>query len=108
MVAHAGLSPREYSSGSSVRTRSHISRMGNSRLRKILFLPALSCIHRDNYFTHFYLHLIERGKSKKLAVIAVMRKILLTSMGVLKNQQPFDPNWAEKTRTKYLESLKVA
>ena len=29
-------------------------------------------------------------------------------MGVLKNQQPLDPNWAEKTRTMYLESLKVA
>ena len=81
--------------------------MGNSNLRKILFLPALSCIKNSNYFTNFYLKLINKGNPKKLAVIAVMRKILLTSMGVLKNQQQFNPNWAEKTRTKYLESLIV-
>lgn len=108
MVAHAGLSPREHSSGSSIRGREHISRMGNSNLRKILFLPALGCIKNPNYFTGFYLNLIEKGKPKKLAVTAVMRKILLTSMGVLKNQQPFDPDWAEKTRTKYFENLQVA
>ena len=108
MVAHVGLSPREYSSGSSVRGRRHISRMGNSSLRKILFLPALGCIKNPNYFTGFYLNLIEKGKPKKIAITAVMRKILLTSMGVLKNQQPFDPNWAEKTRKKYLENLKIA
>lgn len=108
MVAHAGLSPREHSSGSSIRGREHISRMGNSSLRKILFMPALGCIKNQNYFTKFYLNLVEKGKPKKVAVTAVMRKILLTSMGVLKNQQPFDPNWAEKTRTKYLESIQAA
>lgn len=108
MVAHAGLSPREYSSGTSVRGRGHISRMGNSNLRKTLFLPALGCIKNPNYFTGFYSSLIEKGKPKKLALTAVMRKILLTSMGVLKKQQPFDPNWAEKTRTKYLENSNVA
>ena len=108
MVAHAGLSPREHSSGSCVRGREHISRMGNSSLRKILFLPALGCIKNPNYFTGFYLNLIEKGKPKKLAVIAVMRKILLTSMGVLRNQEPFDPTWAEKTRNKYLNKIQVA
>ena len=108
MVAHAGLSPREHSSGASIKGREHISRMGNSNLRKILFLPALGCIKNQNYFTGFYLNLLERGKPKKVAITAVMRKILLTSMGVLKNQQPFDPNWAKKTQTKYLENLNVA
>lgn len=107
MVAHAGLSPREYSSGSSIRGRSHISRMGNSSLRKILFLPALGCIKNSNYFTGFYLNLIRKGKPKKVAIIAVMRKILLTSMGVLKNQEPFDPDWAENTRTKYLKKIQA-
>lgn len=108
MVAHAGLSPREHASGSSIRGREHISKIGNTNLRKILFLPALGCIKNPNYFTKFYLNLINKGKPKKVAITAVMRKILLTSMGVLRNQEPFDPNWAEKTRTKYLERLQVA
>lgn len=108
MVAHAGLSPREHSSGSCVKGRSHISRMGNASLRKILFLPALGCVKNSNYFSNFYLHLVERGKPKKVAITAVMRKILLISMGVLKNQVPFDPNWAEKVREEYNAKLKVA
>ena len=37
-----------------------------------------------------------------------MRKMLLTAMGVLRNQQPFDPNWAIKTKETYLQNLKVA
>ena len=107
-VAHAGLSPREFSSGVSVRGRSHISRIGNSDLRKILFCPALGCIKNSNYFTPFYLRLLDNGKPKKLAVVAVMRKILLTAMGVLRNQQPFDPYWAEKAREQYINRLNIA
>ena len=52
--------------------------------------------------------LIENGKAPKVAITAVSRKILLTAMGVLKNQKPFDPNWAEKTREEYAKNLKVA
>lgn len=108
LVAHAGLSPREYSSGSSVRGRVCISKMGRSELRKILFMPALGCIRHTNYFTSFYLHLLEQGKPKKVAITAVMRKMLLTAMGVLKNQEPFDPNWSKKVQAKYQEKLNVA
>ena len=107
-AANAGLTPREFSSGSSVKGRSHISRMGNSSIRKSLYFPAVSCLKHQNYFYDFYNRLVDSGKPKKLAITAVMRKILVTAMGVLKNQQPFDPNWAEKTREKYLENMKIA
>ena len=46
----------------------------------------------------FTIDLLKTVNLKKSAVTAVMCKILVTAMGVLKNQQPFDPNWAEKTR----------
>lgn len=107
-AANAGLTPREFSSGSSVRGRTHISRMGNRSIRKSLYLPALSCIKNRNYFYGFYNRLVENGKPKKSAVTAVMRKILVTAMGVLKNQQPFAPDWAEKTRKEYEKNLKKA
>ena len=108
LVAHAGLSPREYSSGSSVHGRMCISKMGKTDLRKVMYMPALSCIRHQNYFSSFYQHLLEQGKPKKVAIVAVMRKMLLTAMGVLKNQEPFDPNWAQKVQEKYQEKLKVA
>jgi len=104
-VANAGLSPREYSSGTSVRGRNHISRMGNKQIRKVLFMPALSCIRQNNHFSKFYNRLVENGKPKKVAIVAVMRKIILTASAVLKYQQPFDPNWAMKQEQKFKEAL---
>lgn len=107
LVAHAGLSPRENSSGDKYGKVS-ISKIGKSDLRKILYMPALSCIRHENYFSSFYLHLLDKGKPKKVAVVAVMRKMLLTAMGVLKNQQPFDPQWAKNMQAKYQEKLIAA
>ena len=104
-VAHAGLSPREFSSGSSVKSRSHISKMGNREMRKVLYLPALGCLKNENHFTPFYKRLVANGKSHRQAQVAVMRKMVLVASAVLKTQQPFDPNWAKKTQEKHKEAL---
>ena len=107
-VCNAGLSPRRFESGSSVRGRSHISKMGKSLIRKVLFMPSLSCTLRENYFTPFYNRLKKNGKTHRQAQVAVMRKMLYTACGVLKNQVPFDKDWAIKTQKSYLESLNIA
>ena len=106
LVAHAGLSPRENSSGDKY-GKANISKIGKSDLRKIMYMPALSCIRHNNYFASFYLHLLEQKKPKKVAIVAVMRKMILTAMGVLKNQEPFDPEWSKKVQAKYQEKLMV-
>ena len=107
-VCNAGLAPRRFDSGSSVRGRSHISKMGKSLVRKVLFMPSLSCTKRENYFTPFYNRLKKNGKTHRQAQTAVMRKMLYTACGVLKNQVPFDKDWAKKTQEKYQENLKIA
>ena len=43
-AAYAGLAPREQKSGSSVRKPTHLSKHGNSRLRKAFYFPAVSAI----------------------------------------------------------------
>ena len=107
-VAHAGLSPRTCDSGDRAYGKAHISRIGVSRIRSNLYMPSLNCICHENYFSEFYNRLVNKGKAKKLAITAVSRKILLTAMGVLKNQKPFDPNWANKKNEEYHKNLKVA
>lgn len=107
-VCNAGLAPRRFDSGSSVKGRSHISKMGKSLIRKVLYMPSLCCIKQENYFTPFYNRLRQNGKSHRQAQVAVMRKMLYVACGVLKNQQPFDLEWAKKTQKNYLEKLKIA
>ena len=41
----------------------------------------------------FYENLVSRGKPKKAAVVASMRKLIHIIYGVLKNKTPFDQNW---------------
>lgn len=43
-AAYAGLSPREFRSGASVRGRTRLSKAGNARPRKALYLPTLTAI----------------------------------------------------------------
>lgn len=107
-VCNAGLSPRRFDSGSSVRGRSHISKMGKSLIRKVMFMPSLGCTKHENYFTSFYNRLRKNGKTHRQAQVAVMRKMLHTACGVLKNQTSFDKDWAKKTQEKYQENLKVS
>lgn len=89
-VAQAGLDPRQYSSGSSVHKKTRISKTGNRHLRRALYMPALVAIRHEPHLRAFYRHLVERGKAKMQALVAVMRKLLHAIFGMFKHQQPFD------------------
>ncbi len=75
-VAHSGLDPQHFHSGSSVHRPPRISRAGNHRLRAALYMPALVAVQHDPHLAAFYSRLLARGKAKLAALTAVMRKLL--------------------------------
>ncbi len=90
-VAMAGLDPREHRSGSSVEKKARISKAGNKYLRMALYMPALSALRHEPHVRAYYLHLIEdRGLKKIQAICAVMRKLLHSIHGMLRNGTDFD------------------
>lgn len=93
-VAFIGLSPRHHQSGDSVRGKSSISKLGHSRLRKILYMPAMTAIRYNEAARGISERLVAAGKNKKVAIIAVMRKMVHWMVGVLKSGKPFDMNLA--------------
>jgi transposase len=95
-AASAGLAPREFRSGSSVRRRTRLSKAGNARLRKALYLPTLTAIRFNPLLRGFFARLVAAGKPKMRAVGACMRKLLMICYGVLKTRAPFNPDWASK------------
>jgi len=97
IVAFIGLAPRERISGSSIKGKPRISKMGNARLRKALYMPALVSIQCNPIIQIFYHRLKERGKNGKVIVCAIMRKLVHLIFGVLKSGKPFDPSFATKT-----------
>ena len=74
-----------------MRGKSRISKIGNHRLRDALYMPALAAIVRNPALKAFYERLLVRGKPKKAAPIAVMRKLLHIAYGILKNKTSFNP-----------------
>lgn len=93
-VAFVGLSPRHHQSGSSVHGKSSISKLGHGRLRKILYWPAISAMRCNAAAAALTRRITATGKNKKVAIIAVMRKLVHWIIGVLKCGKPFDVNLA--------------
>ncbi|OGI03692.1 MAG: hypothetical protein A2Y25_08120 [Candidatus Melainabacteria bacterium GWF2_37_15] len=91
-IAHAGLAPRQFQSGSSVNGRPRICKTGNHRLRKALYMPAMSALRFNHQLSEFYHRLLSKGKLKMVALVAVMRKMLVLAIGILNNNAPFDEN----------------
>ena len=92
-AAYAGLSPRLENSGNSSK-RSRLSKTGNARVRKALFLPAITASRYNPVLRQFSQRLKRRGKTKMVVIGAVMRKLLHLAFGVLKTRKPFDANHA--------------
>ena len=82
-VAHAGLDPRPYESGTSVHRPRRISKVGNRHLRAALYMPALVAIQHEPNVKAFYNKLVTAGKKPMQAVVAVMRKLLHALWGML-------------------------
>ena len=96
VAAFAGLVPRERQSGSSIRGRVRLSKIGNARLRKALYFPAVTALRCSPFFQAWAEGLRQRGKSKMAVIGAVMRKLIHLAYGVLKTGKPFDPEWAKR------------
>ena len=90
VVAYAGLDPRRYESGTSVEKPVRISKTGNARLRAILYMNALSAVRHERGARLFFARLVARGKKRKQALVAVMRKLLHGIWIVLQRRIRFD------------------
>ncbi len=97
LVAYVGLNPCERSSGTSVHGKTRLSCIGNTRLRKALYMPAVVAMSHNPLLKAMSERLLERGKVKMQVVGALMRKLLHLAFGILKSQTPFDPNYASAT-----------
>lgn len=93
LCSYAGIIPTIKTSGTSVRGRSRISKMGNQNLRNLLFLCAFNACKYNEPCRKLFERLVAKGKSKKLALIAVANKLLKQCFAVAVSNRPFDPTY---------------
>ena len=99
LASYAGLDVVPRQSGTLARPTA-ISRRGNARLRTALYLPAVSSLRYNAQQKAFYARLRARSPNGKVGVIAVMRKLLLLSYSLWKNDQSYDPQYPPPPNTK--------
>lgn len=88
-----GMAPRSFESGSSIRRKKKISKVGNRWIRAILFMPALAAKRSNPQMKEFAKRLGSSSKPKKVIACAVMRKLLRLMFVVVTTGKPYDPNY---------------
>lgn len=100
LCSYVGITPTIRESGSSVRGRSRISKVGNRKLRNLLFLCSFSACKQNKGCREIYERIVNKGKSKKLALIAVSNKLLKQSFAIAKSGNPYDASFVSVLKTK--------
>lgn len=89
LCAYVGMSPRIYESGSSIKGKSRICKLGMSRVRALLYLCAWSAKKHNKACAELYQRLLAKGKAKKLALVAVANKLLRQAFAIATGNKPY-------------------
>lgn len=85
LCSYAGLTPIIRQSGSSVMGKPRISKMGNQKLRNLLFMCSFTACKSNKACREIYERIVAKGKSKKLALMAVCNKLLKQAFAIAKS-----------------------
>ena len=94
LSSYLGLCPRIYDSGKSVHGKAHICKMGMGWIRKLLYMCAISAARHNRACASLYERLRQKGKAVKVALIAVVNKLLKQIFAIVKNNCAYSEFYA--------------
>jgi transposase len=89
LASYVGVAPRLRQSGKRRFSGTAVIRLGNARLRKALWMPVLTAVRFNPWLRAYYDGLVSRGKPRKVALVAAMRKLLAAVRSVASSRRPF-------------------
>lgn len=92
LTSYAGYDPRHQQSGIH-KGKTPISKKGNKYIRAAVYLPALSAARWNENLKRVYKRLCISKNNKKVALVAVARKLLILIYTLWKNNQEFNLNY---------------
>lgn len=96
LCSFCGLTPVIRQSGSSIKGKVRISKVGNSKLRNLLFMCSFTACKCNKACRELYERIVNKGKSKKLALIAVCNKLLKQAFAIAKSGVEYNENYRSK------------
>ncbi|MCL6221014.1 IS110 family transposase [Zunongwangia pacifica] len=92
LSSYVGISPRIFESGTSVKGKARICKMGMSRIRAMLYVCSWSAKKKNKACRELFERLVEKGKAKKLALIAVVNKLLKQAFAIATQKTYYTEN----------------
>jgi transposase len=94
LSCYAGLAPFPYSSGTSVKGRTKVSKMGDMKLKVLLNLSAWNAVRSIDAFKVYFKRKLSEGKHKLSVINAIRNKLLAMALAVIKRNSPFTKEYS--------------
>lgn len=96
LCSFAGITPIIRQSGKSVHSRARISKMGNRKLRAMLFMCSFSAKKHNKACSDLFERMVARGKPRKVALMAVCNKLLKQAFAIAKSGVPYNREYRSR------------
>ena len=100
LIALAGLFPKQFTSGTSVNRKPRLAKGGGWRVRKVLYMSAMSAQRYNPHIERFARRLKKNGKTPMQILGAIMRKLLLMVRSVIITGKAYDPEYGVALKSK--------
>jgi transposase len=97
LSSYIGICPRLFESGTSVKGKARICKMGMSRIRAMLYICSWSAKRYNKTCKELYERLVAKGKAKKQALIAVANKLLKQAFAIATQKTKYNENYSNYT-----------
>lgn len=91
IVAVNGVYPKRFESGKTVYRKPRLAKGGGARVRRVLYMGAMSLFHSKGPFRDYIDDLEKQGFSKMCIIGILMRKLLLVGRAVMLNDGRYEP-----------------
>lgn len=91
VVSFAGYDVVQKESGTSIKGNGRISKKGNSFVRQMMYMGAMSAANNDPHHRAYYLRVVNKTNIKMKANVAIQRKLLLLIYTLFTKNEQYDP-----------------
>lgn len=94
LACYVGIAPFSYQSGSSIKYKDQVSKLGDQRLKALINLSAWNAIRSVPSLKTYFERRIAQGKHKLSAINAVRNKLIAMVLSVIRRNKPFEKDYS--------------
>jgi len=100
VVSYAGYDIKQKESGTSIKGKTRISKQGNSFVRQMMYMGAMTAARSDPHHRAYYLRITNKTGIKMKGNVAIQRKLLLLIYTLFAKNEQYDPLHFLKVRNR--------